>query len=144
MKVFDLRCVCSHTFEVWFPSHQAYVEQQLAGLVHCPLCGRTDVSKVPSPTRSNFGKSVAQPSLASPDTETKQLQEKLKHLRAAIAASEDVGAAFAEEARAIHRGDAPDRGMRGTADLDSVKALRDEGIDVLPLPQLPGANQRLH
>lgn len=144
MKVFDLRCACSHIFEAWFPSSQAFTEQQRAGLVHCPLCGQTDVSKVPSPTRSNFGKTQAQLPATSSDTNTKQLQEKLKQLRAAIAAAEDVGAAFVDEARAIHRGDAPERGIRGTADLSSVQALREEGIDVLPLPQLPGLNQPLH
>lgn len=49
---------------------------------------------------------------------------------------EDVGDKFADEARAIHEGKKPDRGIRGKASKEQVDSLLDDGIDVLPLPDL--------
>ena len=47
--------------------------------------------------------------------------------------SEFVGDRFADEARAIHRGDAPDRLITGTPTSEEVSELRDEGIEVLEI-----------
>jgi hypothetical protein len=52
--------------------------------------------------------------------------------------TEDVGTRFADEARRIHYGETPQRGIRGQASADEREALRDEGIEVHPLP-LPAA-----
>ena len=49
---------------------------------------------------------------------------------------EDVGDKFAEEARAIHDGEKPDRGIRGKASKEQVDALLDDGIEVMPLPDI--------
>ena len=49
---------------------------------------------------------------------------------------EDVGDKFADEARAIHEGEKPDRGIRGKASKEQVDALLDDGIEVLPLPDI--------
>ena len=40
----------------------------------------------------------------------------------------------ADEARAIHYGDAPDRIIHGSATIDDARELHDEGISVAPLP----------
>jgi hypothetical protein len=48
--------------------------------------------------------------------------------------TEDVGAAFPEEARKIHYRELPDRRIRGTASREEVEALKDEGIEVVALP----------
>ena len=48
-----------------------------------------------------------------------------------------VGDKFAEEARRIHYGEAEARGIYGEASPTEVEALREEGVDVLPLPHLP-------
>lgn len=47
MIVFDLKCEKSHQFESWFRSSAAYEEQKAAGLVACPYCDSTQVSKAP-------------------------------------------------------------------------------------------------
>ena len=47
---------------------------------------------------------------------------------------DDVGDNFANEARSIHYGDSPERGIYGQASPAEAKALKDEGIDVAPLP----------
>ena len=51
--------------------------------------------------------------------------------------SEDVGSAFAEEARKIHYKESPERSIRGQTTLDEAEALRDEGIEVMAMPLLP-------
>ena len=49
---------------------------------------------------------------------------------------EDVGEKFADEARAIHEGKKHDRGIRGKASKEQVDSLLDDGIEILPLPDL--------
>jgi hypothetical protein len=58
--------------------------------------------------------------------------------RQVLAQTTDVGENFAEEARKIHYGEQPERGIRGTATREETQMLFDEGIDVLPLA-LPAA-----
>ena len=52
--------------------------------------------------------------------------------------AEDVGEDFAQEARRIHHGEAPERAIRGQATVEDAMALLDDGVAVLPLP-LPAA-----
>ena len=47
--------------------------------------------------------------------------------------TENVGERFAEEARRIHYHEAPARSIRGVTTPENVKALVEEGIDVMPL-----------
>lgn len=54
--------------------------------------------------------------------------------REAVRSAEDVGERFADEARRIHHGDAESRGIRGQASHEEARALLEEGIGVLPLP----------
>jgi len=46
----------------------------------------------------------------------------------------DVGDNFADEARAIHDGDKPERAIFGQAKLEDAKALIEDGVPVAPLP----------
>lgn len=55
-------------------------------------------------------------------------------VRHVMANTEDVGNRFADEARRIHYGEVPERGIRGQASADETEALRDEGIEVHALP----------
>ncbi len=48
-----------------------------------------------------------------------------------------VGPRFADEARAIHRGEAPSRGIYGEATKAESKKLADEGIEVASIPWVP-------
>ncbi len=58
-----------------------------------------------------------------------------RHLvRTMIAHSEDVGTAFASEARKIHFNEEPDRAIRGTPTSDEIEALTEEGISLIHLP----------
>jgi hypothetical protein len=138
MKVFDLRCAHDHSFEGWFAGEDDYVAQAEAAMIECPLCGDTAITRLPSAPRLNLGSSRSNETQAvtqSPDMQSLWMQA----LRRVIENTEDVGERFPEEARRIHYGEQPERGIRGRASRDETEALREEGIDVMPLPALPPA-----
>lgn len=58
----------------------------------------------------------------------------LEAARKVIENTEDVGEKFADEARKMHYGDAPERGIRGQASDEEREALKEEGIDVMTMP----------
>jgi hypothetical protein len=62
----------------------------------------------------------------------------MRMARKILANTEDVGNGFAEEARKIHYGETPERGIRGHASQEEAMELLDEGIEVMPL-LLPAA-----
>ena len=142
MKVLDLQCTLGHVFEGWFGSEADFVEQHQKALVQCPLCGNPSVSKKLSAPRLSLSSSRAAPQkpegisatqvsvskCPAPGDVWQALAKKL------IAETTDVGSDFAEEARKIHYGETPTRGIRGTATVDETHALADEGIEVLSFP----------
>jgi hypothetical protein len=144
MKVLDLACAHGHVFEGWFASEDDYLAQRERGLLECPICGVKDVEKRLTAPRLNLGK--GQPP-AEPDAAqtTPPSQGPLEAMQAAflqalqqmVARTEDVGERFADEARRIHHGEAPTRGIRGRASVQEAAELVEEGIDIVPLPDLP-------
>ena len=48
MIAYDLQCSLGHSFEGWFEDGQAYENQKKRGLVTCPVCNDTSVSRIPS------------------------------------------------------------------------------------------------
>ncbi|TDQ44009.1 DUF1178 family protein [Tepidicella xavieri] len=144
MKVLDLACAHGHVFEGWFASEDDYLAQRERGLLECPVCGVKDVEKRLTAPRLNLGK--GQPP-AGPDAAqtTPPSQGPLEAMQAAflqalqhmVARTEDVGERFADEARRIHHGEAPVRGIRGRASVQEAAELVEEGIDIVPLPDLP-------
>ncbi|MBV8502269.1 MAG: DUF1178 family protein [Paucibacter sp.] len=119
--VLNLQCAAGHAFEGWFGSAEDCDAQQARGLLSCPVCANGEVKRMPSAPRIQVG---------APAPDPRQL---LRQLRSQ---SEDVGERFAEEARRIHHGKAPERAIRGQASLDETRDLLEEGIAVLPLPAL--------
>lgn len=53
---------------------------------------------------------------------------------------DDVGSRFPEEARKMHYGESDQRNICGTASIDEVKDLQEEGVKVATLP-LPAAEK---
>ncbi len=147
MKVYNLQCSAQHHFEGWFASEEDYASQRARGLLECPLCADKAVHKLPSAPRLNLGVPEPQAAVAqaAPAQELVKVNPDqalqaawLQAARRIVAATEDVGARFADEARKIHYGEAPERGIRGQASRQETEALREEGINVMPLP-LPDA-----
>lgn len=144
MLVVDLHCEHAHVFEGWFASADDLASQQARGLVSCPVCASTNVVRRPSATRLNVSSSKdAQASVvapqgvtqaaAAPSVEVLQAMY-LQAVRHVLQHTEDVGEGFVKEVRNIHRGDAPQRAVRGQADQEEVAELKEEGIDVTSLP----------
>ncbi len=141
MKVFNLQCVHGHPFEGWFKDLAAYEAQREEGLLSCPCCGSAEVQKTLSAPRLNLSGSQ-EPSTQSgvmaavtvPPESAEALMAAMKILRQAIASSEDVGDRFAQEARAMHAGEAPSRSIHGQTTMETARELAEEGIPVLPLP----------
>ncbi|MFU7528607.1 DUF1178 family protein [Qipengyuania sp. ASV99] len=158
MIVFDLHCSDGHRFEGWFGSSSDYEAQLARGLVSCPECGTSEVSKsvmapavsakgnraVAVPTPSSRPQSEAQtvlPAGAHPIANTPmpaEVQKALKSLAKAQAKalknSTWVGKDFAARSRAMHYGEQDQAPIHGQASLAEAKALLDEGVEVAPLP----------
>jgi len=136
MKVYNLQCERQHDFEGWFASNEDFVAQAESGQLCCPLCDSAAIRKLPSAPRLNLGQGAAPQAEAGGDGAA--LQGRMLELaRQLIAATEDVGERFAEEARRIHYEEAAPRGIRGIASEQERRELAEEGIDVLALPLAP-------
>ena len=142
MIIFDLKCAPrGHVFEAWFASSAAFSEQQERGLVSCPLCGSAEVAKAPmAPAVGAKGNRSAPPATAPEllSNDAEQVKAMLAALAAEqkrlLAASEDVGDRFADEARAIHLGEAPARAVHGCATRAQAEDLIGDGVPIAPLP----------
>lgn len=136
MIVYDLGCANKHRFEGWFASSEDFEQQLDAKLLICPLCGDSKIARLPHASYVNTGA----PEVTSKPAKVQQhyanlgaevLAKLIEHI---VETTEDVGAAFPEEARKIHYGETDERHIRGTASAREVDALRDEGIEVAALP----------
>ena len=166
MIKYSVQCPDEHSFEAWFPNSAAFDIQVKRGLVTCPACGSVRISKslmapnVSVKTRRKGSvlrgkvrdavapadppgssapapdtpRSVAVPSPSMPPA----MLEIMRKIRQEVEAkAEYVGPRFADEARKMHYDEAPERGIYGEVSATEVKALHEEGIDCLPLPELP-------
>jgi len=78
------------------------------------------------------------PPLAAEQVQLAKAMILMRQLKAHVEANfEHVGKRFADEARKIHYAEAEPRGIYGEATRDEVESLEDEGIAILPLPDLP-------
>src|SRR5262247_3615408 len=148
MKVLNLRCSNGHGFEGWFASDDEFMEQNGGGALQCPLCADSVITRMPSAPRLNLSgareappveRAVTTAPAAAADAPGGELQAMwLKAVRHVLAHTEDVGERFAEEARRIHYGEVPERGIRGQVSAEQRNELLDEGIEIIALP-LPRA-----
>ncbi len=132
MIVFDLKCGASHVFEAWFASSAAFADQQASGSISCPVCGDTVIAKAmmaPNIAAKGQGRSAE-----NGDLRRKQAMAAIAAVQAvALKDSEWVGSDFPTRARAMHDGDAPQRGIHGQASIAEAKALVAEGVPLMPL-----------
>lgn len=155
MIIFDLICADGeHRFEGWFGSSSDYADQQARGLLDCPICGSRNISKavmapnlgrkgnqepaaaVPAENRSEppiTPRPVAN-EVAVPAEYVEVIGKLAKAQAEMLAKSEWVGDKFADRARDIHYGEAEEKPIHGTASLEEVDELAEEGIAALPLP----------
>lgn len=158
---YQLRCKAGHEFDGWFKDSEGFEAQSEAGLVACPNCGTSMVTRAlmaPAIARKNrqIPEIVAEPPSA-PDAESPAaapaepalpqatggaipdaVRGALQKLRAEVEKNCDyVGSDFAEEARRIHYGEAAPRGIYGESSEEDVEALAEDGIPFARIPWVP-------
>lgn len=150
---YDLRCDDGHEFDGWFKGSAAFDRLAKAKLLTCPQCGGSTVDRammapriakrarpMPTPMRDEPAAPAEAPkpapALAGPIPDG--LRAVLAKLRDEVESRCDyLGADFAEEARRIHEGSAPARGIYAEATPDDIESLLDDGIDITPIPWVP-------
>jgi hypothetical protein len=156
---YSLRCATGHEFEGWFKSSSAFDQQAGAGLVDCPVCASTEVTRALMAPR--IGRALAAPapvetpSVAAEPAQTEstamavggapampdQVRAVLQRIRAEVEQKCDyVGPKFADVARAMHEGQTPPRPIYGETTPDQAEALAEDGIDVARIPWVPRAD----
>lgn len=147
MILYHLKCDCGHDFDAWFRDSATYDRQEKRGQVSCPSCASTQVSKAPMAPRligdhrkkgerdivvpATDGSDIAVPSEMRARAVAREIIRSMRKMRKHVEETcEDVGENFAEEARAIHYGEAEERGIFGEATLAEAKELLEEDIPV--------------
>jgi len=143
MIVYDLLCGQKHRFEGWFASSEEYEQQRERTLVRCPLCDDAHIERQLSAPNVHVGRSVERRTERAadetpvappaPDGESREAVV-LQAMRQMIARTENVGAAFPEEARKMHYEEIEKRSIRGKATPEEAESLREEGLEFLPVP----------
>jgi len=154
MIKYPLKWHDGHQFESWFQSARAYDALKSSGHLSCASCGSGAVEKAIMAPRVSSGRAkteaqapdsadtsvpVAAPDAATPMAQMPaEMRKALQDFKQKVEAQSDyVGPKFAEQARAMHLGDAPERAIYGEANAAEAKALIDDGVPVMPLPFLP-------
>lgn len=146
MIVFDLCCaIGGHRFEAWFASSEGFADQQARGLIACPVCGDSDIKKAVMAPRVGAKSNqitTAEPARPvdtvapvdmSPDLIRRVVAEIATKQAEMLPQSRWVGRDFADAARAMHEGRAPEDLIHGQASPQEAQALRDDGIAAMPL-----------
>ena len=127
MIILNLQCTEAHPFEGWFDSTDDFDRQVKSAMVACPMCGDTQVSRLPSGPRVKRANDVVEPGQQAITNMIRALSDLAQN-------SEDVAERFPEEARRMHYGEAEPRNIRGQASLTETRELLEEGIAVMPVP----------
>ena len=140
---YALVCDQDHEFEGWFAASDAFDDQRERGLVECPVCGSKAVRKaIMAPAVAGTKRKGGDP---APEPSQAMMMEVASRIRRHVEDNFDnVGDAFAKEARAIHEGKSEERGIYGEATPAEVKALVEDGVPVAPLPPEPLKKSRLN
>lgn len=146
MIVFNLSCDNAHRFEGWFGSADDFTSQSEAGSIACPVCGSVDVEKQLSAPHVVTRSAEQQAADASQTVAVANAAQTLrqKFVEHVLGNTEYVGKRFPEEARRIFYKEAPERAIRGMASIKEVTELKEEGIDVLAVPDLPATPDKVH
>jgi len=133
---YALTCDSDHPFEGWFGASADFDDQQARGLIACPSCGSAKIRKaIMAPAVSGTKKRDQD---LSPAKIRGMALSAMRRVRSHVEENfDDVGDAFASEARAIHEGRAEERGIYGQATPEEVRALTEDGIPVAALPDEP-------
>lgn len=145
MIVFDLCCaVGGHRFEAWFASSESFAAQQQRRMIACPVCGDEEVHKAVMAPRVAAKSNQRPAPVSTNEAAAPRPDPAPAAIRAALAAvaatqaemlprSRWVGRDFADAARAMHEGRAPQDLIHGQASAEEAQALHEDGIAAMPL-----------
>ena len=156
---YQLQCGQAHGFDGWFKDSASFEKQAKRGLIECPECGGTDVDRAlmapalskrealpvrAAETSTPVEGPVAAP-VAAPEKAVGRLPAQmlaaLQRMRAEVEKTCDyVGPDFADQARAMHRGEVEVKGIYGETTEEQAESLADEGISVAKIPWVPRAD----
>lgn len=157
---YQLRCGRDHGFDGWFKDSISFEKQAKRGLIECPECGGTDVERAlmapalakrgrspepePPPAQSEAAPTppaaVPLPVAAGGPVPARVIAA-LQRMRAEVEKHCDyVGTEFADQARAMHRGDAEPKPIYGETSDEEAQSLSDEGIAFNKIPWVPRAD----
>ena len=137
---YALACEHEHEFEGWFGSSGDFDDQQARGFVSCPVCDSKAVRKqIMAPAVAGTKRKGQDASSPQTQAQTQaMMMEAMGRVRRHVEENfDDVGDAFAREARAIHEGRSEERGIYGQATAEEVRDLVEDGVPVAPLPPEP-------
>jgi hypothetical protein len=157
---YQLRCGEAHGFDGWFKDSASFEKQASRGLIECPECGGTDIERAlmaPALTKRTAAAVPAEvpqadapvqpeaPAEAQQKVATGRLPAQmvaaLQRMRAEVEKNCDyVGPDFADQARAMHRGEAEPKGIYGETSEEQAESLAEEGISVARIPWVPRAD----
>jgi hypothetical protein len=161
---YALQCPNNHRFDGWFNSSAGFETQAATGLVACPNCGDTGITRaLMSPALANKAARPAAPPSTEPGSAVTpanepvhptsqpvalpegrmpdEMRAALQRMRREIETKFDyVGPGFASEARRIQSGETPPRAIYGEATSDERESLAEEGIAFASLPWVERAD----
>jgi len=154
---YQLQCGQAHGFDGWFKDSSSFESQAKRGLIECPECGGTDVERalmapavakreaLAAPVEASSP--PADPQVAAPPAKVAtgrlpaQMVAALQRMRAEVEKNCDyVGPDFAEQARAMHRGEIEPKGIYGETSEEQAESLAEEGVPVTKIPWVPRAD----
>ncbi len=130
MIAFDLQCDKNHVFEGWFEDSQAYDAQKKKGLITCPSCNSTAISKLPSTFAIKGTQASGNP--LDKQIDLKQMSNEI--IDYVNKNFDNVGCDFAKEALKMHYGVTEPRNIRGVSTKEEEKTLTKEGIQFYKVP----------
>ncbi|WP_299029842.1 DUF1178 family protein [uncultured Sulfitobacter sp.] len=138
---YALKCPEGHVFDSWFQSAAAFDALAAAGHLSCAECGAREVEKTlmaPKVVKATAPVAAARPQDAPQAPEGPPSDHALAEMRRAVEENATyVGGNFAEKAREMHAGTAPETSIYGEANAAEARALIEEGVPVVPLPFKP-------
>lgn len=161
---YQLQCASQHQFDGWFRDSAAFDGQAARGLLVCPLCGSTGVTRAlmaPAVGKRRKGSNAtaempgaapaAAASVVAPGNAANspiavgvvpdQMRAMLQKMRAEVEKRCDyVGDSFATEARKMHEGEITSRPIYGEASPEQAQRLTDDGIEVAQIPWVSRAD----
>ncbi|UCH00965.1 MAG: DUF1178 family protein [Deltaproteobacteria bacterium] len=132
MIAFDLRCSNEHNFEGWFKDLESFNQQNSKGMIACPFCKGTHITRVLSPVAIKNSQAGERPKEVKPDYK-KLAMGVMEYIKNNF---DDVGTAFAKEALKMHYGVARKRNIRGSATVEEEEILKGEGIKFFKVPSV--------